>query len=245
MDGSPLAEAGIPVPEVTTDINGNPRSPDLPTIGAYECVTKTASTTGGTGPFTYSWSIDRPLATGETITGASTATVSVCLISPANLCLTVTDDNNCVATDCAMINAEDVRCTAGNSGNHKVMVCHNGHNICVDYHAVPAHLAHGDYIGSCVTSRANRELPEHENEESEFMIFPNPSGGEFFIQQKNVSLSPVVTIVRIVNANGQVVKQFSMDKQLAKKISIDNAGLYLIQFIQGNKTYTQKIVVAD
>ena len=39
---------------------------------------------------------------------------------------------------------------------HKVLVCHippgnpdNWHTISVDQHAVPAHLAHGDFLGSC------------------------------------------------------------------------------------------------
>jgi len=32
---------------------------------------------------------------------------------------------------------------------HKVTICHNGHTIVVDLHAVPAHLAHGDTLGPC------------------------------------------------------------------------------------------------
>lgn len=40
--------------------------------------------------------------------------------------------------------------------DHKVVICHippgnpdNQHTIVVDYHAVPAHLAHGDFLGPC------------------------------------------------------------------------------------------------
>jgi len=40
--------------------------------------------------------------------------------------------------------------------DHKVVICHvppgnpeNAHTIVVDYHAVPAHLEHGDFIGAC------------------------------------------------------------------------------------------------
>jgi hypothetical protein len=41
--------------------------------------------------------------------------------------------------------------------DHKVMICHippgnpeNAHEIIVDFHAVPAHVAnHGDYLGPC------------------------------------------------------------------------------------------------
>ncbi len=43
---------------------------------------------------------------------------------------------------------------AGNTEHVKVTICHrtgNGgsHEITVDSHAVPAHLAHGDSIGEC------------------------------------------------------------------------------------------------
>ena len=45
--------------------------------------------------------------------------------------------------------------TPGNPS--KTLVCHlppgnpdNGHDICIDDSAVPAHLAHGDYLGECV-----------------------------------------------------------------------------------------------
>jgi hypothetical protein len=35
--------------------------------------------------------------------------------------------------------------------NHKVLLCHKGHTISVDQHAVKAHLAHhdGDHLGAC------------------------------------------------------------------------------------------------
>jgi len=38
QDGSPLIEAGAPLPAVTTDILGNPRDATNPTIGAYEYI---------------------------------------------------------------------------------------------------------------------------------------------------------------------------------------------------------------
>jgi hypothetical protein len=34
-------------------------------------------------------------------------------------------------------------------GGEKVEVCHNDHEIEVSTAAVPAHLAHGDFLGSC------------------------------------------------------------------------------------------------
>jgi hypothetical protein len=39
----------------------------------------------------------------------------------------------------------------GNSHDHNVPVCHKGHTIYVNTHAVPAHLRHGDAAGPCAT----------------------------------------------------------------------------------------------
>jgi len=54
--------------------------------------------------------------------------------------------------------------TAAHAANpdHKVLICHippgnpeNWHEISVDDNAVPAHLAHGDQLGSCVILQAS------------------------------------------------------------------------------------------
>jgi len=37
-------------------------------------------------------------------------------------------------------------------GPHHVTICHKGHTITVDEHALPAHLGHGDTLGPCPTT---------------------------------------------------------------------------------------------
>jgi hypothetical protein len=39
--------------------------------------------------------------------------------------------------------------SAADQQYHKVKLCHKGHTIEVDEHAVAAHLAHGDTLGAC------------------------------------------------------------------------------------------------
>ena len=39
----------------------------------------------------------------------------------------------------------------------KVAICHKGHTITVDDHALPAHLAHGDTIGPCNITKHNHD----------------------------------------------------------------------------------------
>ncbi|RPI13404.1 MAG: T9SS C-terminal target domain-containing protein [Ignavibacteriae bacterium] len=41
-------------------------------------------------------------------------------------------------------------------GTHKVYICHNGNTLCVDTHAVSAHLEHGDFLGQCGNENQNQ-----------------------------------------------------------------------------------------
>jgi len=117
---------------------------------------------GGNGQYSYLWSNN---ATTQTITVNPTTTTTYTV--------TVTDECNNTASDEVTVNVIDVRC---GKKNNKVLVCHippgnpnNAHTICISPNAVPAHLAHGDYLGNCsdqlVTLPTEFEL--HTN-------YPNP-----------------------------------------------------------------------
>ncbi len=212
-----------------------------------QCKTKNAVVTAGTAPFTYSWTLDRALLPGETMTGANTSSVTICLMDTANLCVTVTDANNCTAADCANIFAEDVRC----NNNTKVMLCHHTSSasnpwvqICIDIAAVPAHLAHGDYVGPCTgTVTAPSGLTQEDNLKPGLLLYPNPAHSKVkLVVHRGENTGE--RFIRVFNAAGQEVKQVRIPPgQTQLDITFDKAGTYMVQLVTDKVVVTKKLVV--
>lgn len=121
-------------------------------ITSMQSVTRTAVVSGGTAPFTFNWTLGRPLLCNqvnddgdesfvggtcaentcpesgsptENATCSGNATITAVLLDTTSICVTVTDANGCTATDCFTVNASDVRCFSGNGGGNKVKMCHH------------------------------------------------------------------------------------------------------------------------
>jgi len=216
-------------------------------LPSEQCITKTAVVQNGTGPYTYSWTLDRSLLAEESITNANSASVTVCLLDTANLCVTVTDANGCVFTDCANIFAQDVRCYAGNSDDHKIYVCHNNNTICVGQSTLTSHLNHGDYYGQCISNTLNMGgTIGEEISGSGLKIYPNPGHGNFTLYINSGSSDINYVNAEIINMSGQIVKQVKINGQNKIDVTIKNAGVYFIRVISTNKKIlTRKVVVLE
>jgi hypothetical protein len=207
-----------------------------------QCATRTAIITNGTGPYTYQWTLSRPLLSGESMSGANSQTVTVCLLQNASLCVTVTETTGCNYSDCAMIYAQDIRCST-NGNNVNVNVCHNGHTICVDQNAVPAHLAHGDYLGQCTNNSKQPYITEEKIPEVDFRIYPNPSNGNFTVSINLTDENIDGGQLRITTIGGQEIKKLAVNHQTIMDIYLKDAGVYLIRLITNKQVLTKKITV--
>jgi hypothetical protein len=218
-------------------------------------LTLTANAEGGTAPYTYQWS-----------TGATTQSISVSCSTPGehSYTVTVTDAKGCKAIKVIKVKCKDVRCGGLNGNNkkdHKVMVCHvppgnpaNAHVICIDYHAVPAHLAHGCYLGECdgvpdqpTSSRTiPAEIADEAINSSEALIQPNPTSGMFEVRLQNNTTG--ASQITITNANGLTVESRKVNLQgkgqvLKFDLSRQPAGVYLMKLTSAEGTLVERFVI--
>jgi hypothetical protein len=135
----------------TFSINGNTTvcdfEPSIANAGADKtvfygygsnCTTILGTGAGGVAPYTFSWSAGGTSWSGQNVT--------VCPTETTTYTLRVIDAEGCSGTDEVTVFVNDVRCR---DKLDKVLVCHNGEEICISPAAVEAHQKHGDIIGHC------------------------------------------------------------------------------------------------
>ena len=240
-----------------------------------QTVKRKAIVSGGAAPYTYSWSLNRDIlcdqggASGDEVFSNGVCSDNLCgqpiagnpictgsdsikveLIEPGQVCLTVTDANGCITTDCFLITVEDVRC--GNN-NDKVSVCHHTSSavnpfvqLCISENAVPAHLAHDslDFVGFCNTRLAFQ--PTTSNAFS-VLMYPNPANDqvhlEFESPEKDTYHLQIFDLAgRIVfNSEGQA---FEEKNNVVLDLNSISEGLYNVRLTIGDHTSFKSLAIS-
>ncbi|MEL1242618.1 T9SS type A sorting domain-containing protein, partial [Flavobacterium flavipallidum] len=182
--------------------------------------------TGGTGPYTYKWSTNQ---TAKNITVSAEGIYTV----------VVTDSKGCQTTASIAIKTINVQC--GNSGE-KVMICHNGQEICVSSNAVQSHLDHGDKLGSCsyMTSKDSIKVLSEENTSEDVIVYPNP-----VTTLLNVKVNEVHNGATLILYNPLGMKVLSQTlKSTSEVMNLDRlpTGMYLLNIINGNEITVKQII---
>ena len=171
--------------------------------------------------------------------------------------------------DCFMVNASDARCFAGNSGNHKVKICHHTNSpnnpwveICVDTNSLTTHLGHGDYIGSCVDESYVAAHPvngddiessviynTNELDDEDFTLnlrlFPNPARELVTLEFNGLGdKSYVIDIMDITGRKLAGFKGIANSGKNNREMSVLNmaSGIYLVKLILDGKQEVKKLV---
>jgi hypothetical protein len=221
----PVADAGS---DVTIYIGYPPLSAQLEASGGFLYTWSPA--TGLSDPYIYN-----PVAQPEVTT---TYTV------------TVTDENGCTDTDDVTVTVMDIRC---GKKMEKVLVCHlppgntgNPQTICIAAPAVPAHLAHGDYLGPCATDKSLPVSDFVEITGTSISIYPNPSDGEFTVEIEQEYQAPVT--IQLTDMVGRSVGKIYQGELAAGNhiFTWDMTGLersvYFLQVISTEGTQSFKLL---
>ncbi|GAB3741095.1 hypothetical protein GCM10027594_20890 [Hymenobacter agri] len=204
--------APLPAPTITptatsTVYTGGPVTTIFLGYGP-QSVSLTAS--GVTGTYTWSPAAGLNSTSGATVTASPTATTTYTV--------TGTTAAGCTASASITIALVDVRC--GNK-NDKVLVCHNGHEICIAPSAVPAHLttpSHSDVLGACpAAARAGLNAPQSEPISLE--AYPNPAGDQATVLFR--SMQPTTVAVEVYNYLGaRVATLFAGEAQAGQQYAL-------------------------
>lgn len=193
-----------------------------------------------------------PVSTFTNVSEGGSLSVNVTLLADADITATVTDANGCTATYTTHIDADDVRCFAGNSGNAKITMCHptgSAKNpyvaICVDSEAVNEHLQQGDWLGSCTNSTANRSVQpavaQIQAESLSIQAWPNPSD-QYFTLRINGSNGETATI-KVFDIHGRQLYSNRGPANINYRFGESfTSGTYIVEVKKGKEQKTIRVV---
>jgi hypothetical protein len=199
-------------------------------------ITLSSTVTGGSPNYSYSWS-----------NGSLTSSAMVSPTSNTTYSLTVTDANGCQGTATKNISVLDIR--AGKKMD-KINICHvsgNTHSIQIDPSAAPAHLAHGDMLGSCeIVSPAITSRYQTQTEivaDLQVKVLSNPSSNYFVLKLTGGNTAEKINI-RITDVIGRTV-EVKNSLSSNQNVMLGNSyqhGVYFAEVIQGRVRKQIKLI---
>ena len=190
-----------------------------------------ANVSGGTGPYSYSWS-----------NGATTSSTTVSPTATTNFSVAVKDQNGCPGSATKTVNVVNV--AGGNKGD-KIVVCHKENTLTIGSGGVADHLQHGDMLGSCEAGSV-RARPSDllETTDLAIRVLGNPSPNHFDIQIRgnadNIRLTVYDNLGRVIETKSSLPSN-----QTVRIGSSYHSGIYLVEIVQGTHKQTLKLVKSN
>ena len=232
----------IPAPSISVTPASNVYTGGVPTT-LYLGYGSQSATLVATGGVSYTWSPAKYLSSTTVANPVFTATTA----GTFTYTVTATNQYGCTATKTLTLRVVDARCD-----KDKVVVCHNGHEICISPNAVPAHLGGhaGDQLGACGTAArpAGPATAAELATEFVFEAYPNPFGASTTVHFRPTASAPAE--VRVFDALGRVVgtlfsgtTEAGHDYALPLDAGQLANGLYLCRYESQGQVHTQRLSV--
>lgn len=222
----------VTIPDAYAIPQGAVANTVYPGYAPASSITLTTNVTGGTAPYTYTWS-----------NGSASSTISVNPVTQTTYSVTIEDQNGCtgMATKTINIGAYD------QVNGAKVTICHKGKNsLHIDAHAVAAHLAHGDVLGSCSNAKnlsaSSTNFDENTSKQLLVSALPNPSKNYFNLQ---ITGSAGIHLqMKVYDVLGRNIESLSLSNpnQIVQLGNNYKPGIYLVEIVQGEEKQILRLV---
>jgi hypothetical protein len=226
------AAINVSIPDAFALAQGTLPNTVYPAYAPAASLMLTANVSGGTGPYTYSWS-----------NGATSASTTVSPGTTTVYSVTVLDQAGCPGTATKTVNVVNI--ADGKKGD-KILVCHNGNSLSIAAPAVAAHLSHGDMLGRCSGAGQTVAYRNNPMEQSASLFsvkaLPNPSSTYFNLQLNGEAGDNIQ--IRVYDILGRVVEtKISQPSMQTLRIgSHYKAGVYLVEIVKGTERQTIRLI---
>jgi hypothetical protein len=205
-----------------------------PAYAPASSLTLATNVSGGTGPYTYSWS-----------NGSTAATIKVSPTVTSTYSVMVLDQRVCPGAASKTVNVADI---AGGKNGDKIVICHKGQNtLTIGTLGVADHLGHGDMLGSCTAQSISRRdiITEEFTNDFSVKVRSNPSSNYFDLQLSGNTENNFQ--IKVYDLMGRVIetKLSLRGNQTLKLGSSYKPGIYLLEISQGAERQTLKLVKAN
>ncbi len=223
----------VAIPDVLALPSGVLANTVYPAYAPASSLMLQANVSGGTGPYTYTWS-----------TGATTSSITVSPAATTTFSVAVKDQNGCPGSASATKTINVVDVSGGNKGD-KIVVCHKGNALTIGSSGVADHLLHGDMLGSCEPISVRSRPTDVMETDFAIRVLANPSPNYFAIQirgqaDNNIRLTVYDNLGRVIERKSSLPSN-----QTVRFGSSYRSGIYLVEIVQGMHKQTLKLVKAN
>jgi hypothetical protein len=228
----PCPTINVSIPDAFALSSGTLANTVYPAYAPASFLTLQANASGGTRPYSYTWS-NGDITSSEIVGPTATTTYSV----------SVKDQNGCPGSATKTVKVMDI---SGGKNGDKIVVCHRGNTLTIGYTGVADHLGHGDMLGSCELT-AGRITSANIMEETDLgiKVLGNPSSNYFNIRIGNNAAYNIR--LTVYDNFGRVIERKSSlpSNQIVRIGNSYQAGIYLVEIVQGTQKQTLKLIKAN
>jgi hypothetical protein len=205
-----------------------------PAYAPASSLTLTTNVSGGTAPYTYSWS-----------NGSTAATTTVSPTVNTTYSVMVLDQRICPGAASKTVNVVAI---AGGKNGDKIVICHKGQNtLTIGASGVADHLGHGDMLGNCTEESITRRdiITEESTNDISVRVLRNPSLNYFDLQLGSKTGNNFQ--IKVYDLMGRVIETRSrlQGNQTLRLGSSYKPGIYLVEISQGAEKQILKLIKAD